>query len=104
MQTRLPQSAEEPEDAAPKESPELKMEPSARLDHSSANKVVGGSLATPTTAEAPSLQSLPLGDLASSNLTLGSANRTAESSRKARSNGNSASRSHHALRGPRASC
>src|SRR5262249_46113891 len=76
MHGGLPQLAEQRGDAAPDKSPELKAEPPALLDHSSANEFVDGSLAKPTTAEAPSLQSLPLGDLASSDLTLDSAKKT----------------------------
>ena len=68
MQGGLPQAAEERGDAAPNKGPKLDAEPFyALLDHSSAN--LDRSLAKPTTAEAPSLQSLPLGDLASSDLT-----------------------------------
>ena len=56
-------------DAAPKKSPEVNAEPSyAFLDRSSAKELVDGSLAQPTTAEAPSLQSPALADQASSDL------------------------------------
>ena len=56
-------------DAAPKKSPKLNAEPSyAFLDRSSAKELVDGSLAQPTTAEAPSLQSPALADQASSDL------------------------------------
>ena len=68
VQGGLPQAAEERGDAAPSKGSELNAELSyALLDHSSAN--VDRSLAKPTTVEAPLLQSLPLGDLASSDLT-----------------------------------
>jgi hypothetical protein len=68
MQGGLPQAAEERGDQGPSKGPELNAVPSYALqDHSSAN--VDGSLAKPTTAEAPSLQPLPLADLASSDLT-----------------------------------
>jgi len=68
MQGGLPQAAEERGDAVPNKSPKLNAEPFyALLDHSSAN--LDRSLATPTTAEAPSLQSLPLDDLSSNDLT-----------------------------------
>jgi cell division septation protein DedD len=67
VQGGLPQVAEERGDAAPSKGSELNAELSyALLDHSSANDP---SLAKPTTVEAPLLQSLPLGDLASSDLT-----------------------------------
>ena len=56
-------------DAAPKKSPEVNVEPSyAFLDRSSAKELVDGSLAQPTTTEAPSLQSPALADQASSDL------------------------------------
>ena len=77
MQGGSPQAAEERGYAAPNKSPELNGEPSyALLDHSSANELVDGSLAKSTTAKAPSSQSLPLADLASSDLTLDPANKT----------------------------
>ena len=76
MQGGSPQAAEERGDVAPK-SPELNAEPSYALpDRSSAKELVDGSLAQPTTAEAPSLQSSALADLASSDLTLDPANET----------------------------
>ena len=78
MQGRLPQATEERGDAAPDKGPKPNAEPFyALLDHSSAN--LDRSLAKPTTAEAPSLQSLPLDDLASSDLT--PANKTTGSQR-----------------------
>jgi hypothetical protein len=62
-------------DAAPNKSPELNAEPSyALLDRSSAKELEDRSLAQPTTAEAPSLQSPVLADLVSSDLTLDHAN------------------------------
>jgi curved DNA-binding protein CbpA len=65
MQAGLPQTAEERGDAAPSKGSELNPELSyTLLDHLSAN--VDRSLAKPTTAEAPLLQSVPVGDLASS--------------------------------------
>ena len=68
VQGGLPQAAEERGDAAPSKGSELNAELSyALLDHSSAN--VDRPLAKPTTVEAPLLQSLPLRDLASSDLT-----------------------------------
>ena len=73
----LSKAVEEPGDAAPNESPELNAELSNALrDHSSPNEIVDGLLVKPTTAEAPSLQSLPLGDLASSDLTVDPAIKT----------------------------
>ena len=73
----LPKAVEEPGDAAPNESPELNAELSNALrDHSSPNEIVDGLLVKPTTAEAPSLQFLPLGDLASSDLTVDPAIKT----------------------------
>ena len=70
MQGTLLQAAEEREDAAPNKSPEANAEPSyAHLDLSSASELVVGSFAKPTTVEAPSLQSLPVADLASTDLT-----------------------------------
>jgi len=76
MHGGLPQLAEQRGDAAPDKSPEPKAEHHALLDHSSANEFVDASLAKPTTAEPPALQSLQLGDLASSDLTLASAKKT----------------------------
>jgi cell division septation protein DedD len=72
-----PKAVEERGDAAPNKSPELNAELSNALrDHSSPHEIVDGSLAKPTTAAAPSLQSLPLGDLASSDRTVDPANKT----------------------------
>ena len=66
MQGTSLQAAEERGDAAPNKSPEANSEPSyAHLDLSSASELVVGSFAKPTTVEAPSLQSLPVADLAS---------------------------------------
>jgi curved DNA-binding protein CbpA len=77
IQGASPQIAEERGDAAPNKSPGLNAEPSyALLDRSSAKELVDGSLAQPTTAEAPSLQSPALADLVSSDLSLGTANET----------------------------
>jgi curved DNA-binding protein CbpA len=77
MQGRSPQAAEERGDTAPNKSPELNAEPSyALLDRSSTKELVEGSSAQPTTAEAPSLQSPALADLASSDLSLDPANET----------------------------
>jgi cell division septation protein DedD len=67
---------EERGDEAPNKSPELNAEPHALRDHSSPHEIVEESLAKPTTAEAPSLQSLPLGDLASRDRTGDPANKT----------------------------
>ena len=71
----LPKAAEERGD------PNKRPEPSAELtnalrDHSSPNETVDGSIAKPTTAAAPSLQSLPLANLASSDLTADPGNKT----------------------------
>jgi curved DNA-binding protein CbpA len=58
-------------DAAPKKSPKVIAEPSyAFLDRSSAKELVDGSLAHPTTADAPTLQSPALADQRSSDLNL----------------------------------
>jgi curved DNA-binding protein CbpA len=79
MQGGSSQAAEERGDAAPKKSPEVNAEPSyAFLDRSSAKELVDGSLAQPTTAEAPSLQSPALADQVSSDLTLDPTNETAK--------------------------
>jgi curved DNA-binding protein CbpA len=72
-----PQAAEDRGDTDPNKGHELNAEPSyAFLDGSSAKELVDGSLAQPTTAEAPSLQSSASADLASSDLTLDPANET----------------------------
>jgi curved DNA-binding protein CbpA len=77
MQGGSPQAAEERGVAAPNKSPELNAEPSySLLDRASAKELVGGPLAQPTTAEAPSLQSTALADLASGDLSPGPANET----------------------------
>ena len=73
MQGGSPQAAEERGDSAPNKSPELNAQPSyAHLDHSSAYERVGEPLAKPTTAEAPSMQSL----MGSSDLAPDPANKT----------------------------
>ena len=72
MQGGSPQAAEERGDAAPNKGPELNVEPSYALpDRSSAKELVDGSL-----AQAPSLQSPALADLANSDLSPGPANET----------------------------
>ena len=77
MQAGSPKAAEERGEAAPNKSPELNAEPSDALpDRSSAKELVDASLAQPKTAEAPSLQSPALADLASNDLRPGPANET----------------------------
>jgi hypothetical protein len=56
----------------------------AFLDGSSVKKLVDGSLAQPTTGEAPSLQSPALADQASTDLTLDPTNETAKEGGRAR--------------------
>jgi curved DNA-binding protein CbpA len=85
MQAGSFQAAEERGDAAPKKSPEVNAKPSyAFLDRSSAKEIVDGSLAQPTTPEAPSLQSPALADQASSDLTRDPKNETAKEGGRAR--------------------